>query len=89
MTRVNVSIPDEVVLAAKAAGLNVSRLATAALVEALERFDKVADLDRYLTSLDEQVGLIGDSELVSASAWADAAFGAAPTSDGMPRPTTS
>ena len=48
MARVNVSIPDEVIERAREAGLNVSRLATSALEEALERQIKADLAKRYL-----------------------------------------
>ena len=49
MARVNITVPDDVVAQAKAAGLNVSRLATAALVEELDRRNKIAALLRTRT----------------------------------------
>ncbi len=49
MARVNITVPDEVVARARAAGLNVSRVATAALVDELDRRAKVEALDAALT----------------------------------------
>ena len=45
MSRVNITVPDEVIIRAKAAGLNVSRVATSALVEELDRLSKIDALD--------------------------------------------
>lgn len=45
MARVSISVPDDVVEAAKAAKLNISRLATEALADELDRLAKVEELD--------------------------------------------
>ena len=71
MARVNISVPDDVVARARAAGLNVSRLATAALAEELDRLDKIAALDAYLALLDAELGPIPADEQAAAAAWAD------------------
>jgi Post-segregation antitoxin CcdA len=71
MARVNVTIPDEVIDRAKAAGLNVSRLATAALAEELDRLSRIAALDAYLADLEGQLGPIPPDEQVEAIAWVD------------------
>lgn len=73
MARVNVSIPDEVIERARAAGLNVSRVATSALEEALERQIKVAMVDDYLAELENELGPIPDDELEAAKALLDSA----------------
>jgi post-segregation antitoxin (ccd killing protein) len=73
MARVNVSIPDDVIERAREAGLNVSRLATSALEEALERQLKVAMLDDYLAVLDDELGPIPPEELAAAAALLDSA----------------
>ena len=70
MTRVNITVPDEVVAQAKAAGLNVSRLATAALVDELDRRNKIGALDAYLAELERELGPIPPDER-AAAAWAD------------------
>lgn len=62
---------------AKAAGLNVSRLAAAALAEELERRAKLAELDAYLAELDAALGPISPRELVAAREWADRVLPAA------------
>lgn len=74
MSRVNITVPDDILGRAKTAGLNVSRLATAALSEELDRRAKIAELDRYLRELDGQLGPIPAAEDRAAKQWADAAF---------------
>ena len=71
MARVNITIPDELLDRAKAAGLNVSRLAAGALAEELERRIKVAKLDAYLADLDVEFGPIPQQESVVVREWAD------------------
>lgn len=71
MTRVNITVPDEVVAQAKAAGLNVSRLATAALVDELDRRNKIGALDAYLAELERELGPVPPDERAAAAAWAD------------------
>ncbi len=71
MARVNITIPDELIAQARAAGLNVSRLAASAVTEELDRRAKVAELDAYLAELDAQLGPIDDQELVAAREWVD------------------
>jgi hypothetical protein len=71
MTRVNITVPEDVVAQARAAGLNVSRLATAALVEELDRRNKVDVLDTYLAELDRELGPIPPDERSAAAAWVD------------------
>jgi len=69
MARVNVSIPDDVIERAREAGLNVSRVASSALEEALERHLKVAMVDQYLAELDDELGPITPEERAEADAW--------------------
>ncbi|MGH3885846.1 MAG: type II toxin-antitoxin system CcdA family antitoxin [Pseudonocardiaceae bacterium] len=71
MARVNITVPDELLGRAKAAGLNVSRLAAAALAAELERRAKIAELDSYLADLDAEFGPISQQESVAAREWAD------------------
>ena len=71
MARVNISVPDELLGRARAAGLNVSRLAAAALAEELDRRAKVAELDAYLAELDAEFGPVPPEELAAAAQWAD------------------
>ncbi|GAA4399982.1 hypothetical protein GCM10023153_26890 [Ornithinibacter aureus] len=73
MARVNVSIPDDVIERAREAGLNVSRLATSALEEALERQSKIAMVDDFLSALDNELGPIPADELEAANALLDSA----------------
>lgn len=71
MARVNITVPDELLAQARAAGLNVSRLAASAVAEELDRLAKIAELDAYLTELDAELGPLGDHELAAAREWAD------------------
>jgi hypothetical protein len=80
--RVNITVPDNIAADAKAAGLNVSRVATAALVEELDRRSKIAALDDYLARLEAELGPIPADEAAEAARWADDLVTVAP-------PTTS
>jgi hypothetical protein len=71
MARVNITIPDELLEHARTAGLNVSRLAAAALAEELDRRAKIAALDAYLAEMDAKLGPVPDGELQEAADWAD------------------
>ncbi len=71
MARVNITIPDNLLGQAKAAGLNVSRLAATALAAELERRAKIAELDAYLADLDAEQGPISQQEALAAREWAD------------------
>lgn len=72
MARVNITVPDHVAAGARAAGLNVSRVATAALVEELDRRARIDALEAYLDRLEEELGPIPAAELAAAAEWADA-----------------
>ena len=56
MTRVNITVPHDLLIRARAAGLNVSRVASAALADELDRLAKIAALDAYLSELDTELG---------------------------------
>ena len=71
MSRVNITVPDDVAANARAAGLNVSRVATAALVEELDRRARTDALDLYLSQLDDELGPVSANEQAEAAAWAD------------------
>jgi Arc/MetJ family transcription regulator len=71
MARVNITVPDELLAQARAAGLNVSRLAASAVAEELDRRAKIAELDAYLAELDADLGPLGTEELAAARDWAD------------------
>jgi post-segregation antitoxin CcdA len=72
MARVNITLPDDLLNQARAAGLNVSRLAAAALAEELDRRAKINELDAYLADLDNELGPVPQHELRAAREWADA-----------------
>ena len=71
MARVNITIPDEVIEAARTAGLNVSGVATAALEAELERRARVAALDAYLAELEAEQGPSTPEAVAAAEEWAD------------------
>jgi post-segregation antitoxin (ccd killing protein) len=75
MARVNITVPDDVVAAAKAAGLNISGVATAALADELDRLDKIRALEAYLAELDDELGPLSAEEIAEGEAWADRVFG--------------
>ncbi len=75
MARVNVTIPDDVLARARGAGLNVSRVATSALSEELDRRAKIEALDEYLRELDSVLGPVSPEDEAAARGWADGAFG--------------
>ena len=71
MARVNITVPDELLAQARAVGLNVSRLASSAVAEELDRLSKIAELDAYLAELDAELGPLGDQEVAAAREWAE------------------
>lgn len=71
MARVNVTIPDELVARARAAGLNISSVASAALAEELDRRAKVVALDRYLAEMESELGPVAATEQAAAERWVD------------------
>lgn len=71
MSRVNITVPDDVIVRARAAGLNVSRVATSALVEELDRRSKIDALDAYLAELERDLGPVSADERAAAAAWVD------------------
>lgn len=77
MARVNITVPDEILARARAAGLNASQLAAVALADELDRRAEIAELDRYLRELDAELGPIPAEEERDARQWADATLEAA------------
>jgi hypothetical protein len=71
MARVNITVPDDLLDQARAAGLNVSRLAAAALAEEIDRLAKLRELDAYLADLEAELGPVPQHELRAAREWAD------------------
>ena len=76
MARVNITMPDELHVQAKRAGLNISQLAQQAVAGELARLAKVAELDAYLAELDAELGPTSDRDRAEAKAWADKVLGA-------------
>jgi Post-segregation antitoxin CcdA len=72
MARVNITVPDEVIIRAREAKLNISRITTAALVEELNRLVKRTELDAYLAELEAERGPITEEEAAEGRAWLDA-----------------
>jgi post-segregation antitoxin (ccd killing protein) len=81
MARVNITVPDELLKHARDAGLNVSRLAAAALAEELDRRAKVAALDAYLAELAAELGPVPEADLQAAADWADRLSAARPAAE--------
>lgn len=73
MARVNVSVPDDVISRAREAGVNVSRVATSALEDELDRLARIALLDAHLADLDERHGPVPEADLEAARTWLDTA----------------
>lgn len=71
MARVNITIPDDVVEEARRHGLNVSRLASAAVAFELDRLRKIAALDLYLADMEAELGPIPAHEQAEADEWVD------------------
>lgn len=69
MARVNITVPDDLLVRARSAGLNVSRLSSAALAEELDRRAKIAELDSYLAELQAEHGRTSDEERAEAAEW--------------------
>ncbi|HVW82003.1 MAG TPA: type II toxin-antitoxin system CcdA family antitoxin [Mycobacteriales bacterium] len=69
MARVNITIPDDLVANAKAADLNISKLATEAVADALDRLSKIRALDDYLAELDEELGPPSTEDIAEAQEW--------------------
>jgi post-segregation antitoxin (ccd killing protein) len=66
MASVNITVPDELLAQAQAAGLNISRLAATALAEELDRHAKLAELDAILAALEAEFGAVPSYETESA-----------------------
>jgi len=75
MARVNITVPDDLLNQARAAGLNVSQVSVAALSEELDRRARITALDRYLRELDIELGPVPMSDQLSARKWADEVLG--------------
>jgi hypothetical protein len=75
MTRVNITVPDDLYRRAKDAGLNISQVAQRAVGAELVRLAKIAELDAYLTELEAELGPIPEAERAEAKAWADQVLG--------------
>jgi post-segregation antitoxin (ccd killing protein) len=74
MARVNITVPDEIAMQARAAGLNVSRVASLALAGELERLAKIDALDAYLAKEEAEHGPISAGDQAEADRWAERVF---------------
>ncbi len=77
MSRVNITMPDDLHRQAKEAGLNISQLAQHAVAGELTRLAKIAELDAYLAELEAELGPTSEAERADAEAWADRLLGPA------------
>lgn len=75
MARVNITIPDDLVEAAKEADLNISKLASEAVADALDKLSKIRALDEYLAELEEELGPPSAEEVAEAKEWVERIFG--------------
>lgn len=80
MGRMNISMSDDLVAKAKALGLNVSRLAAAAVAQEVRKAEKNAYIDRYLAELEAEQGPIPEHEMRDALAWVDGLLAGSATS---------
>lgn len=71
MARVSITVPDDIVVKAKTAGLNISRVATGALTDELDRRERLAALDDYLVELEAELGPVPEDEAAAAVDWVD------------------
>ncbi len=85
MSRVNITVPDDVAAQAREAGLNVSRVATTALIEELDRRSKIDALDNYLATLEAELGPIGPEQAAAAAVWANRVLTATQSATGKRR----
>jgi post-segregation antitoxin (ccd killing protein) len=79
MARVNITVPDELLMRARLADLNVSRVASVALAEELDRLAKIAELDEYLASLNQALGPPSEEDVAAARVWVDELLQTKPT----------
>ena len=79
MARVNITVPDDLLVRARRADLNVSRIASAALAEELDRLAKIVELDAYLATLTDELGKPSEKEMAAARDWVDGLLGVEPT----------
>lgn len=70
MARVNITVPDDVLVRARQADLNISRLTTQALLEELERREKLASFRALADEMDAEQGPVSEAERLAAEQWA-------------------
>lgn len=75
MARVNISISDQLLKHAKAAGLNISQVAARAISDELNRRSKLAQFDAYLAEMDAELGPLDPQKAAEAEEWADRVLG--------------
>lgn len=60
---------DNLLGQARAAGLNISQLASKAVAEELDRRAKIAEIDAYLADLEAGLGPVSEEDLAEARSW--------------------
>lgn len=85
MARRNISLPQDLDQAARAAGLNVSALAQGAVAAELDRRGRMARLDAWLDELDQLHGAPSARMAAKAQAWVSAARPVAAALEGRQR----
>lgn len=78
MARVNISIPDQLLVHAKGAGLNISQLAAKAISDELNRRSKREAFKAYLDELEAELGPVSPEEAAEAEEWAERVLGPRP-----------
>jgi Post-segregation antitoxin CcdA len=76
----NIPMSDELIAKAKELGLNVSRLAAAAVAHEVRKAEKIVYIDRYLAELETEQGPIPVHETRDAQAWVDGLIAGSATS---------
>jgi post-segregation antitoxin (ccd killing protein) len=77
MARVRISLPDELLAAARAAHLDISALTTAALAAELERRDKIVQMSRAIALIEEDLDPLTPEQRAQGKQWADGVLRAA------------
>ncbi len=79
MSRVNITVPDELVASARREGINISAVTASALAREIADRAKRRALDVYLEELEVELGPVPDHEMVQARRWAEALMPASAT----------
>jgi hypothetical protein len=71
MSRVNITVPDELVASARREGINISAVAASALAREVADRAKRRALDSYLEELETELGPVPEKEMAHARQWAE------------------